>query len=320
MKSVLEIESNAIIEAQNRLSKEVCDDLAHLFEDLLSTGNSLIFCGVGKSGLVGQKLAATFSSLGLPSFFLHPTEALHGDLGSVRKGDGIVLISYSGTSEEILKLIPFLPIQKEKRIALVGNPESQIALKCKMILNCHVEKEACLHNQAPTTSSTLTMALGDAMAVLYERIKGLSKEDFAQNHPGGKLGKSLRLKVSDLMISRDECAVLAKEDTLKTAILKMTEYPLGAAVIVDKDWAFSGLIVEADIRRSLGQDDFDVNAKAFQIANKNPIVIDSQSLAREALSLMENRSRPFSVLPVVDGGEFKGILRLHDLFKEGLSS
>jgi arabinose-5-phosphate isomerase len=319
MASVLSTEAFALNEAAKRLDKAQADALAELFKDLIVQEGSLIFCGVGKSGLVGQKLAATFTSLGLPGHFLHPTEALHGDLGILREKDAIVLISYSGKSEEIFKLNPFLCVGPERRIALVGNVESPIAKMCDIVFDCQVHKEACLNNQAPTTSSTLTMAIGDAMAVLLEHITGLSKEGFAKYHPGGKLGKSLRLKVSDLLVSKENCGLLGEEDLFKTAILKMTEFPLGAAVVLGANDELKGLIVEGDVRRLLSKDQFDLNMNVQDVANQSPITIREDQLANDALALMEGRKNPFSVLPVLGAeGQFLGLLRLHDLFKEGL--
>lgn len=318
MAGVLSTEAFALNEAAKRLEEEQVEALEGLFRDLNASGGSLVFCGVGKSGLVGKKLAATFTSLGLPSQFLHPTEALHGDLGTLRKNDAVVLISYSGKSEEVVKLLPYLVVPSERRIALVGNIESPIAKGAGIVFDCQVHKEACINNQAPTTSSTLTMAMGDAMAVMYETISGLSKEDFAQFHPGGKLGKSLRLKVEDLMVAKESCGVLKLEDSLKQAILKMSEFPLGAIACCDEKGKLLGIIVEADIRRLLSQDKFDLNASIKDVMNTSPTTISPTKLASEGLRLMEDRERPFSLLPVVEEGNFLGILRLHDLFKEGL--
>ncbi len=318
MANVLASEAESLLLASKRIEEKDADELAKLFEELILCDGRLVFCGVGKSGLVGAKCAATFTSLGLPSIFIHPTEALHGDLGNMREKDAVVLISYSGKADEILKLIPYLPMPQARRIALVGNPSSPIAKECSTIFNCQVEKEVCLNNQAPTTSSTLTMALGDAMAVVFEHLTGLSKEGFAQNHPAGKLGKSLRLKVKDLMIKADDCPTLSEGQTLKEAIMAMTAKPVGAAVVIDSDSRLLGLLVEGDIRRLLSQDNFELNCPVKKIINIRPTTIEENALASSALALMESRENHFSLLPVVDDGIFKGILRLHDLFKEGL--
>ncbi|MBC98835.1 MAG: hypothetical protein CME63_13895 [Halobacteriovoraceae bacterium] len=319
MANVLSIEAYAINKAADRLSEDSAHQLMNLFQELIVQKGSLIFCGVGKSGIIGQKLAATFSSLGLPSFFLHPTEALHGDLGMVRSEDAIVLISYSGTAEEILKLIPFLKIEKNKRVALVGKEDSPIVKESGIFLDCYVNKEACVNNQAPTTSSTLTMAMGDAMAVLYENIIGLSREGFALNHPGGRLGKSLRLKVGDLMIAKDKCPCLSPKQTLKEAIVAMTDRPVGACFVLNDKEEIEGLLVDGDIKRFFSKDNLNLESDILSLMNKSPITISQDELAVEGLKLMEEGKRPFSLLPVVDADQkFVGVLRLHDLFKEGL--
>jgi arabinose-5-phosphate isomerase len=318
MADVLASEANSLILASKRIDAKSAELLAKLFQDLVVNQGRLVFCGVGKSGLVGAKCAATFTSLGLPSFFLHPTEALHGDLGNLREKDAVVLISYSGSAEEVIKLIPYLPVDNTRRIALVGNSKSRIAKECSIVFNCEVEKEACLNNQAPTTSSTLTMAMGDAMAVIFEHITGLSKEGFAQNHPAGKLGKSLRLKVKDLMIKAEDCPVLKEDQSLKEAIMAMTAKPIGAAVVTNSDSRLLGILVEGDIRRLLSQEDFDLGSLLKTVINTGPTTIEEDALASHALALMENRKNPFSLLPVVRDGVFLGVLRLHDLFKEGL--
>jgi len=188
---VLTSEAKALERAAQNFSEKTADQLVSLFEMLAGTGGSLVVCGVGKSGHIGTKIAATFSSLGLPSFFLHPTEAMHGDLGRVSKADAILLISKSGTTEEIISLLPYLPIPKDRIIALVGKVNSPIAEKSGIVLDASVEKEACINDLAPTTSTTVALAMGDAMAVLYENVLGVSKEKFAVNHPAGLLGKSL---------------------------------------------------------------------------------------------------------------------------------
>lgn len=321
MTSVLRLEAEALLRAADLLetkNTENISKLTNLFDQLRATGSAIIFCGVGKSGIIAQKCAATFTSLGLPSFFLHPTEALHGDLGRVGRGDAIVFLSKSGTTEEILKLIPFLETPKSQRVALVGSVSSPIALACDIFFDCSVEKEACINNQAPTTSSTLALAMGDAMAVLFETYIGLSKEGFAINHPGGILGKSLRMKVSDLLLSADNCPVLSSTGTLQDVILLMTKFPVGGCAIVDNG-EFKGILVEGDIRRTFTRDNQGLQTKVEAIMNTNPVTVTSDQLASEALVLMESKTRSLQLLPVIEGKKFLGFIRLHDLLKEGFS-
>lgn len=318
-KSVLAIEAQALMTASNRLKESEIHELVEVYKYLKETGGSLVFCGVGKSGLIASKLASTFSSLGLPSFFLHPTEALHGDLGRLTKSDAVVFLSKSGTTEEILKLMPYLPSDPSLFIGLIGNQNSLIAKKCKLNFDCTVEKEACLNNQAPTTSSTLALAMGDAMAVVYESWVGLSKEGFAVNHPGGKLGKSLRLKVSDLMIDRAHSPLIGSQKTLQDLILLMTKFPVGACAVIDQGDELVGIVVEGDIRRTFTKENSGLETKIEKIMNRKPITVGPEILAYEALEIMEKRKNPISILPVVSAdNKFLGILRLHDLLKEGL--
>lgn len=321
MSEVLRLEAKSLELAANRFDKdsgETVNQLVSIYQNLRDSGSSLIFCGVGKSGIIAMKLASTFCSLGLPSFFLHPIEALHGDLGRVGKQDAIVMISKSGTTEEILKLLPYLSIDKSKIIGLLGNLKSPIAEQCGILLDCSVEKEACINNQAPTTSSTLALAMGDAMAVLYESEVGLSKEGFAYNHPGGILGKSLRMKVKDIMVNVKDCAIVSTEHTLQDVILLMTKFPSGGCAVVDGG-EFKGILVEGDIRRTFAKNTEGLTTKVSKIFNANPVSIGQEELASKALELMESKERSLSILPVLEANKFVGFIRLHDLLKEGFS-
>ncbi len=320
LKDVLVLEGNALLRASERIRKEDADHMLDVFSSLRELGGRAFFIGVGKSGLIASKMASTFTSLGLPSHFLHPTEALHGDLGQISKNDIVFLISNSGTTEEILKLLPFLPLEKERLIGLVGNLSSPIAKACQLVFDCSVEKEACINNQAPTTSTTLTMALSDALAVLYENLVGLSREGFAQNHPGGLLGKSLMLKVAALMISREECPQVSRQATMQEVILEMTKKPTGMCAVVDSDKKLLGIIVEGDIRRTFAAGADSLSTSVESIMNKKPVIVSDDSRAYDALCLMEKGERLISVLPVVDNaGFFSGQVRLHDLLREGFA-
>lgn len=321
MADVLRLEANSLLRAADLLETNHEADtkkLTVLYEKLINSEGNIVFCGVGKSGIIAQKCASTLTSLGLASYFLHPTEALHGDMGRIKKNDVIVFLSKSGTTEEILKLLPFLTLAKEQRIALVGQIPSPISAACDIVFDCSVEKEACINNQAPTTSSTLALAMGDAMAVIFESLIGLSKEGFAANHPGGILGKSLRMKVRDLMIERPNCPVLAPTNTLRDAILAMTQLPVGGCAVVDGE-VFKGILVEGDIRRTLTKENLGLDTKLDLIINKNPTCIVPEELAYQALNLMESRERPFQLLPVIGEKKFLGFIRLHELLKEGFS-
>ena len=316
---VLRTEAQALEQAATRFTDEKAKQLVSLYEQLAGTGGSLIISGVGKSGHIGTKIAATFSSLGLPSFFLHPTEAMHGDLGRVTKSDAIVLISKSGTTSELLDMLPYVQIPKERIVAIVGKVDSPISHKSGIILDASVEKEACINDLAPTTSTTLALAMGDAMAVLYENVLGVSKEKFAVNHPAGLLGKSLSLTVDRLMILASDCPHVSEAATLQDAILVMTQKPVGMCAILEGN-KMKGILVEGDIRRAFAKSADAIKTPVKDIMTANPTTLSSSTLAFEALKTMENPTRLLNVAPVVDHGEFKGVLRLHDLFKAGFNS
>ena len=318
--NVLNLEANAILAASERIDKKAIRDVMIIFEDLENKGGQLIFSGVGKSGFIARKIASTFASLGLRSFFLHPVEALHGDLGRAKKEDTIVLISKSGTTEEIMKLVPFLPIPRERRIGLLGDLDSPIGQECHVKLDCSVQKEACLNNQAPTTSSTLALAMGDALAVLYEKLIGLSKEGFAFNHPGGILGKSLRMKVEDLMVNFNDCPRCEGETSFQDVILSMTENPVGACAILGPNNALRGIVVDGDIRRAFANGKDVMKASVRDFMTPSPVSVQGGELANKALDLMENRKSQITILPVLnEKDEFMGFLRLHDLLNAGFS-
>lgn len=316
---VLKDEARALELAASRFTEENAKALVGVYELLATTGGSLIISGVGKSGHIATKIAATFSSLGLPSFFLHPTEAMHGDLGRVTKSDAIVLISKSGTTEELLNMLPYVQIPKERIIALVGKAESPISAKAGIVLNASVEKEACINDLAPTTSTTVALAMGDAMAVLYENVMGVSKEKFAVNHPAGLLGKSLSLTVDRLMIPSADCPVVNDSATLQDAILAMTQKPVGMCAVISGN-KMLGILVEGDIRRAFAKSADAIKTPVKDIMTSKPTTLSPSSLAFEALKVMENPTRPLNVAPVTHDGEFKGVLRLHDLFKAGFNS
>ncbi len=319
VKNVLKIEARALELAQERLESESIAQCASLFEWLTQTGGNLVICGVGKSGLIGTKIASTFSSLGLPSFFLHPTEAMHGDLGRVTKSDVMILLSKSGTTQEIIDLLPYLQLPRQRLIGLLGNVNSPIAEKCAIVLDCSVEKEACLNDLAPTTSTTLALAMGDALAVLFESVKGVSKEQFAINHPAGLLGKSLSLTVAKLMRKDSECGQVNRDSLMQDALLAMTKFPVGLLAITSNG-SLEGILVEGDIRRALMKDPDALKKPIKDFMNTNPRVISADILAYEALKIMESKDKPVTVLPVLEGKFFKGVLRLHDLLQAGFSA
>jgi arabinose-5-phosphate isomerase len=240
-KEVLKTEANALLNADvSNIEKAV--------EIAFNTKGKVIVTGVGKSGLIGSKIAATLASTGTPSFFIHPTEALHGDLGMIGKDDSVIAISYSGESEELIKILPHIKRFEVPLIAMTGNKNSTLAKYADVILNIHVEKEACPLNVAPTSSTTLTLAMGDALAVCLMKKRNFTKEDFASFHPGGSLGKKLFVKVKDLM--KKEFPIANENDTLKDAIIKMTEGKIGHVLFLD-DNKVKAILSDGDLRRAM---------------------------------------------------------------------
>ena len=309
------IEADALNTAAARLDQNLLDAI----DIILNTKGKLIITGVGKSGLVGAKMAATFASTGTSSFFLHPTEALHGDLGMISKGDTLLAISSSGESEELTKILPHIKRFDIPLIGLTSNPTSSLGKYADVFLDISVEKEACPLGIAPTTSTTLTMALGDALAVALMEYKGFKEQDFASFHPGGSLGKKLFVKIKDLMRS-SALPIISKNATLKEAVVTMSEGKLGTVLIVDETDTFMALLSDGDLRRALMQEDFSMEHLAIDYASKNPKSYhNTELLASEALEIIENDR--IQLLPLVsEEGKILGVLHIHDLINAGIKS
>ena len=318
-------ESAAILAAAKRLNNDQVEKILLLMEESFKNKKKLVLTGVGKSGIVARKLAATFTSIGLTSIYLNPLDALHGDLGIVDRDDLCILLSNSGETQELLQLIPHLKSKGSVQIGILGNLNSTLAMQSDFSLDASVDKEVCPLNLAPTASTTVAMAIGDALAVVWMDKRGISRKDFAVNHPAGKLGKELTLKVLDLMKPSSQLNPLLKTSSLYEVITELTRGSIGSCLIKerDKDKKLIGLITDGDLRRSLKNHSLDnwKTLSAEEIMTKDPIVISSDRFAIEALELMEkNRKKPISLLPVVGKNyEFIGILRLHDLIQAGLS-
>ncbi len=309
------IEADALYKMAERLDRNFLDAI----ELIMHTKGKLIITGVGKSGLVGAKMAATFASTGTSSFFLHPTDALHGDLGMIGEGDTLIAISSSGESEELTKILPHIKRFDIPLIGLTGNGNSSLAKYADVFLDISVEKEACPLNIAPTTSTTLTMALGDALAVALMNKRGFKKEDFASFHPGGSLGKKLFVKIEDLM-QTESLPIIDTKTTLKEAIVAMSEGKLGTVLIVDETDKFIALLSDGDLRRALMQEGFSLEHLAIDYASKNPKSYhDTTLLASEALEMIENDR--IQLLPLTsEAGKILGVLHIHDLINAGIKN
>jgi arabinose-5-phosphate isomerase len=308
-------EADALKKAAKRLDKHFLDAI----DLIVHTKGKLIITGVGKSGLVGAKMAATFASTGTSSFFLHPTEALHGDLGMIGKGDTLLAISSSGESEELTKILPHIKRFEIPLIGLTGNPDSSLGHYADVSLDISVEKEACPLGIAPTTSTTLTMALGDALAVALMEKKGFKKEDFASFHPGGTLGKKLFIRIKDLMRT-ENLPVITKDTTLKDAIVIMSQGKLGHILIIDENDTLVALLSDGDLRRALMKENFSLDERAIFYANQTPTsYTNTELLAAEALEILEKEK--IQLLPITtEAQKIIGVLHIHDLINAGIKS
>ncbi len=314
IRRVLELEGNAILKCAERLRDPAPFEKAlSLMNQALGKGGKIVVSGVGKSGKVGQKVAATLCSTGSLAVFLHPTEGLHGDLGLLAAQDVVLAITYTGNTEELLQLMPSMKARKIAVIGIGGNAHSRIAQQCDVWLDASVEQEACPHNLAPTTSTTLALAVGDALAVTLMKLRGFNADAFALNHPGGSLGKKLNLRVSDLMHQGDKVACVAPQSSMDDVVVALTRMMLGIALVVEGG-KLLGIITDGDLRRALQHRAKFFDLKAQDVMTKHPITILPEAMASEALELMENRPRQINVLPVVDAqGHWKGVVRVHDL-------
>jgi len=313
-KETLRIEAQTLLDATETLSESFSDAI----ETILAGRGKLIVTGVGKSGLIGAKMAATFASTGTPSFFLHPTEALHGDLGMIDKNDVVIGISYSGESEELSAILPHIKRFGVPLIGMTKNENSTLGSHSDIVIKLSVAKEACPIDTAPTSSTTLTLALGDALAVALMRARNFQKSDFASFHPGGALGKKLFVKVSNLM-QKEKLPLLRKGAKVKDAILAISEGRLGTALIVDEDNKLLALMSDGDVRRALMSENFSLEDEALMYATINPTSIDnSDMLASDALVLIEEKK--IQLLVITDEQQkVEGVLHIHTLIEKGIS-
>lgn len=315
-RQTLQIEANTLENAALRLDEA----FLQAAELLYRTQGKVIVTGVGKSGLVGAKMAATFASTGTPSFFLHPTEALHGDLGMIGKTDSVVAISYSGESEELTKILPHLKRFEIPLVALCSKCDSTLGRYADAFVDISVEKEACPLGIAPTASTTLTMALGDALAAVLMKKRGFRKEDFASFHPGGSLGKRLFVKVEDLMRS-EGLPIVESATPFKEALVAMSRGRLGHLLFVDEAERLLAILSDGDLRRALLSESLDTDRPAIEYATREPkrISLEEGLLAVDALRMMEKMQ--IQLMPIVDAKDRPiGVIHLHDLVEAGIGA
>jgi len=305
-------------------ARAVADQVRHVDAGFLKAAQTIarargrvVVMGIGKSGLIGRKLAATLSSTGAPSLFVHPTESLHGDMGMLMAGDIVLALSHSGETEELKKILPVIKNRKLPLIALTGQPASRLGRAADLVINVGVRQEACPYNITPTSSTTATLAMGDALALLVMELKGFDKDDFARLHPGGALGKRLTMKVADLMHTGAENPVVRQEKKVREALLVMTRTRLGAASVVDSRGVLRGVFTDGDLRRGLQRDPDLLRRTLSDVMTRRPKTVAPGVLAAEVSALF--RRLRLDNLPVVDKrGRPVGILDEKDLLDEGL--
>ena len=313
-KEVLDIEAKSILRLKNNIGEEF--DKA--IDILYNCKGRVIVTGMGKSGLIGKKIAATMSSTGTPTYFLHPAESTHGDSGVITRNDVIIAISNSGETQELLNLLPLIKRFGCEMIGMTGNLNSTLSKTSEVVLDISVEREACPLGKAPTASTTATLAMGDALAVCLMEKKGFTKEDFLLFHPSGKLGKGLTYKVRDLMITGDKMPLVSESESFKDVINTISEYKLGMAMVLNDDKTLAGVLTDGDIRRTVIKYPDTSNIKVKDVMTVNPKRITSDAYAASALNLMEKYS--ITALAVVDEGNVPvGVIHVHDLMRAGVA-
>lgn len=313
-KRVLQVEANAVLALMDGVGANFENAVEKMFE---CTGK-VVITGMGKSGLICQKIASTMASTGTPAFFLHPAEGVHGDLGMLAKGDVVIAVSNSGETEEVVRILPVIRRLGLDLITISGKPESTLAKRGDIFLDIAVKEEACPLGLAPTASTTATLALGDALAVALMYRRGFKEEDFALFHPAGSLGKSLLMKVSDVMHSGERVPVVYETSSVKETILEMTSKGFGVTAVLSKTNVFVGVVTDGDLRRALERDGNIIDETASDIMTRKPKTISADALAAKALGLMDDAKISVLFVEPEESGRPAGIIHLHDLLKSGI--
>lgn len=310
-REVLRIEGESVL----RQAESLGEDFIKAVEMILKCAGRIVVTGMGKSGLVGRKIAATLSSTGTPSFFLHPGEGVHGDLGMVTPGDVVIAISGSGENDEVIAILPTLKILGTPIISITGTRNSTLARNSNIVLEVNVEREACSLGLAPTASTTTVLAVGDALAVVLLNARNFKADDYALYHPGGALGRKLLLTVEKLMHTGEKNPTISKDRTIRDAVITMTARGNhGAAVVVDQTGILVGIFTDGDLRKMLERYEDPLSLPIEQVMTKNPRTITKEKMAAEAMHMMEEKN--ITVLPVIDkSGVPIGIIHLHDIIK-----
>ena len=307
---VIDNEANSILGLKQLLT----DDFEKVVELIYNSKGNVIVSGIGKSANIAQKIVATLNSTGTTAVFMHAADAIHGDLGIIRDDDVVVVVSKSGETPEIKVLIPLIKIRKNKLVAIVGNRASYLANQADFVLDTTVPREACPNNLAPTSSTTAQLVMGDAMAVALLKMRGFTAQDFAKFHPGGALGKRLYLTVGDLCVKNGTPQV-SPDDIMTQAIIEISEKMLGAAAVIENG-QLVGIVTDGDLRRMLMKHPNIEAVKVRDIMTKNPRTVEKNALVADALNIMQHKE--ISVLPVMDGTNYIGMVHIHDIIKEGI--
>ncbi|WP_081211312.1 KpsF/GutQ family sugar-phosphate isomerase [Salegentibacter sediminis] len=309
-RETISIEAKAIANLEHLIDNEFVEAV----EKIYHSKGRVVVTGIGKSAIIASKIVATLNSTGTPAIFMHAADAIHGDLGNIQKDDVVICISKSGNSPEIKVLVPFIKGFKNPLIGITADRNSFLGQESDFVLNSYVEKEACPNNLAPTTSTTAQMVLGDALAIALVNLKGFTRKDFAKYHPGGSLGKKLYLRVSDIT-AQNQKPIVAPETSVTDAIIEISEKMLGVTAVLEND-KIIGIITDGDIRRMLKDSTEFKNLTARDIMSINPKTIDQDSLAVDALEMLEENK--ISQLLAVKNGKYKGVVHIHNLIREGI--
>jgi len=314
-KEVILIEGNAILNLVTAFDGE----FVKAVKEIYNSKGRVVFTGMGKSGLIARKIVATLNSTGTAAIFMHPTDALHGDLGMVRKDDIVIIISKSGNTEELLRLIPMFKRIDVTLIGMLGSMDSKLAKECDIVLNINVKEEACPYDLAPTASTTAALVMGDALAIVLLEMRGFTEEDFAMLHPGGSLGKRLSLRIEEIMIKGKDIPIVKENTSLKDTIYEISSKRLGTTCVVNNEGILTGIITDGDLRRLLEKTLDIKNLSAGDVMTRKPKTITKDKLASFAIQQMENY-KITSLIVVDENYRPEGIIHLHDLVKLGLQS
>ncbi len=317
-KNIVSIVTDVILnesEAIKNLVNHITDDFQYIIDAILACKGRVVITGIGKSAIIANKIVATMNSTGTPALFMHAADAIHGDLGMIQSDDVVICISKSGNTPEIKVLVPLIKSRGSVLIGMVGKMDSYLAQQSDYVLNVTVEREACPNNLAPTTSTTATLVMGDALAVALLECRNFGSEDFAKLHPGGALGKQLYLRVNDLYAANEK-PMVAPTASVKDVILEISSKRLGAAAVIDAQGKLLGIITDGDLRRMLNSYDTFTSLTALDIMTKSPKTIDAEEYAASAMTLMQSKN--ITQLIVMKEDAFVGFIHIHDLLREGI--